>query len=490
MVLFLLLIAGNILAVTSGLNLNCTNDFDTLMSCYTDAHNCSGLRMTLLYINDHTRTGRCEFEACVRGCCCLTSLEFLAFRDKFTANVFKDGQSVHTQTILVDNTIKPPTPSVTSVEPINGIYRVHYRTNAKMSVREDLMAVVTFQKKGGNDKISERDEPSRGEKDESYFEIRSQNLEPNTAYVVSVKTYTSFGVYSDNSNEEDVPTNSSTNGGLIAVILCLSVAAIIISAAAFALSVKLKGKFWDKAAKNERPKILDIKPKKEVILTPESLSVYSLSVEPLVSKHSLTSSKEETLSESRSGQTSGISTASSSLDYADTRGEVCFDMEALLLEALRTDFPIFTPSFSPEEPAQVSASPPYKSLETTSSPMSFNNNIYFTSNNPNADEVNLQLTCDTAYHSSEGPPLEDFITSPHDSVTMETDMSYQSCGASGGAVSDSQTLPVNYGYQGFEKLVERSNSKTEECQSLVQGVDDPVPHVSNEMIVEPGYRCV
>uniref|UniRef100_A0A8C6WGG1 Uncharacterized protein n=1 Tax=Neogobius melanostomus TaxID=47308 RepID=A0A8C6WGG1_9GOBI len=327
--------------------------------------------------------------------------------------------------------------------------------------------------------------------DINYFDIVGQDLEPSTTYVVSVKTNTSSGVLSESSNvmaftTGKLTTASSSNVWLIAMILCLSVAAIAISALAFASFINVKGKLWDKAAKDKKPKLLDIKPNENVILKPESLKVHSLSVEPLVTKDSLTLSKESLSDGSgRSGHTSGISMASSSLAYAETQP---VDTEACVLAALQDVFPFFR-------------------FKKTSSPIVFDNKSYI-SNSPN-DDVHMQKTFDSGYHSSYGPTLHDFIIPPHVSANMEMDMSYQPCAQSGEASSPSQNLlPVVYGYQGFEKLVKQSNNMSstenaEECPSLIPGLTndtktaevDPshcviVPHVSNEIIVEDGYHCV
>lgn len=487
MVYFILLVLGNILVETSGLSLNCTNDFEKHMSCVTDAHDCSGLRMTL---NADWQSGVCEFKSGDRGCCCSANM-ILVVGDEYVATVYKDGQSIHSQTIPVYETIKPPAPVIKSVAPLNEIYQVQWKTNAKKSILDELRAIVTYQKKGDSHKSSEDIKPSTMQ-DMNYFNIG--HLEPNTTYVVSVKTYTTFKVFSDDSNKMEFTTgeqrSSSTNGGLLAIILCLSVGSIVISGLAFAFFVKLKGKFWDKAAKDEKPKLLDIKPNKKVILTPEALSVYSLSVEPLVQKDSLVLSKESLSDTSgRSGQTSGISTASSSLDYANTQP---VDIEACVLEFLKNAFPIFTPAedtLSSEKPIQCS--PIHPPLEEISSLTVFENEAYFRTKTSPADDLDTQITGDSGYHSSDGPALKNFINQPHVSAVMETDMSYQPCAQSGEASTDSQNpLPVVYSYQDFGKLVEQSNNmspieNTGECQTSVV-----IPHVSNDIIVDPGYHCV
>lgn len=496
MICFILLIVGNALAVTSELSLKCTNDLITTISCYTEAHNCSrlSLRMARLYNAYESMTGRCEFEACDRGCCCTTTLEFLSLRDTFSAEMFKDGQSLHNQTISIEDTFKPPAPSI-SVEQFSGIHKIQWCTNAKKYIRDDLEAVVTYQKKGSNSKTFEHRGQSTKVSESTKvncYEMYGPRLEPNTTYVLSVRTIRNPGVFSDSSNEKKFTTpleQTSTNGGLIALILCLSVAAIIVSAATFILIFRLKGKLWDKV-KEERPKILDFKPNKEVILRPESLSVTSLSVEPLIPKVSLTLSKES-LYFSSSGQTSGISSASSSPAYNDLHPE---DIGARVLEALGSVFPNFPAardtSSSDDPPQGNTSSPP---LEKTPSPIFLHNGCYFSNHQADStDDVDMQMNYDIGYNSSDCPPLHDFIAPPHASVAMETDMSYQSCAPSGEASGCSQNLPVIYGYQGFEKLVEQSNnmsSMQETVDSLIQGVSDAAPRISNEIIVDYGYHC-
>lgn len=444
------------LVETSGLSLNCTNDYDKLMSCNIDDNNCTRLKLTVL--NDG-QTETCAFESCVRGCCCSTEMD-LYYGDELLARVFKDGQIVHKQTFKVHETIKPKAPHIDTHSQSNGIYEIQWRTNMKTSIREQLRAIVTYWKKGDDNKISRHENITTYKEEDKYCSvIYGQDLEPSTTYVISVKTYTAFGLVSDNSNEMEFTTASSTNGGLIALILCLSVFAIVGSSVAFSSFFKLKGKLWDKAAKDEKPDILDFKPNKKAVLTPESLSVDSLSVEPLVSKNNLTLSKES-LSDysSRSGQTSGISTASSSLDYANTEP---VDMEACVLEALKNAFPIFTPA---EDICSLEG-------PKTFSPIVFDNIIYFSNEINSTEDVDLQTSRDR------GAVME--CTQPEEASS-----------------SSQNLLTVEYGYQEFEKLVEQSkNTSSVEKAGEYQSVMDQshcviIPHTSNDMIVDHGYHCV
>lgn len=370
---------------------------------------------------------------------------------------------------------------------------MQWKSNAVRFIREKLSAIVTYQKKDDLIKnstqtaVSEQREVSTSETDLNYFQIPGRDLEPSTTYVISVKTITRFGVASESSNAEFTTADPPTGGWLIAGILCLSVVAVLVSVGTFWCFIKLKGKFWDQV---EKPKLLNIKPK-HMILKPEPPLVQSVSVEPLVLKDDLSISKES-LSDSGggSGQTSDISTGSSSLDYANMQP---IDVEACVREALKNVFPDFTPAedkFSCEEPIQCSA--PFPPLEIASSPVVFYNKSYTSTMTSPNDDMDVQMTDDSGYHSSDGPPLHDFTFLPHVSTIMETDMSYQPCAQTGIATSDSSTLlPANYRYLDFETLVEQSNNissneNTEEClpPCLL------MPHVSNEMTVDHGYHCV
>lgn len=490
MLYLILLIVEHILVEASGLSLNCTNDYDKLMSCNTDAENCTRRTVTI-YDSDQRAT--CAFHSCVRGCCCSTKMKMLlSYGDEFSAEIFEDEQMVHSQTIKVEETIKPKAPHIDSFSQSHGIYQIKWRTNMRKPILGRLMANVTYKKIGGNIMISEPATVSTSD-DKNTFEILGRDLEPSTTYVIFVKTYTSFGFVSDSSNVVEFTTASApTYDWLIALILCLSVAAIVISGVLFTSFFKLKGKLWDKAASDTMPKLLDFKHSKKVILKPESLSVDSLSVEPPRSK-SLTLSKESLSDTSgRSGQTSGISTASSSLDYANTEP---LDIEAFVLEALKNALPNFVPSFSLEEPTQSSTLPP--PVEKTPCPIVFDNKSYLSTEINQNDDVNLQMTCDSGYHLSDGPTLHDFINPPHVSAVIEMDMSYQPCAQSEEASGDSlNLLPVIYSYQEFDKLVELSSNtssvrEAEDCQLVLdQSHFVLFPQTSNDIFVDHAYHCV
>lgn len=487
MVLFFLLVLGNILSATSGLNLNCSNDYDSTMVCHFDAQNCAEHNMTL---HNREATESCSFSKCVRGCCCSIKM-VLVYGETFEAKVLKRGLSVLSQTISIAETIKPQTPNITKVEKSNEIYRIHWTTNTKEFIRKLIMANVTYQKKGDNEKAFETVKPSTMS-DLNVYEILGTKLEQSATYVVRVSTYTDYGVYSDSSNEIEFTTSPSQNSVLIIIVLCISVIAVITSAVAFIFFMKLKGNLWDKAAKDKEPRLLQIQPKKEEILVPESLAIYSLSVESHVSKDSLTLSKESlTDSSGSTGQTSGISTGSgsSTFSYANTEPA---DIGAAVQEALRMALPTVN-AVSPLWPTESCKDSHVISLAATgNTQFDFDNESYsiYSHQSLNNDLENL-ITCDPGYHSSKGPTLHASNNPPPSLTIVSTDMLNQPCskseenllltlsGASSGLSTDSQhSLLVVYGYQAFQTEQPTSNTSghgseenlSEESQPWIEGL--------------------
>ncbi|XP_072321782.1 interleukin-4 receptor subunit alpha [Eucyclogobius newberryi] len=499
-----LIIAEILLFETSGFKLLCTNNQNTSISCHIDTTHYAEVKVKLtLNETESFETWTCAFDPCVGGCCCEIDVTPIMLLDNiFLAEIYVGEQRVHSQTINALKTFKPPNPFIISVDKINESYQVKWRTNTERALREDLWAVVTFQKKGDKPKKSEILRMSTVE-DINYYEILGQDLEPGTTYAVSVKTYTRYNVSSDSSKEVEFTT--ARNGVIIAVILSLCVVSIVVSAVLFAAFIKLKGKLWDNAVKVEKPKLLNIKPKKQMILTSESLLVHSFSVEPLVPRKSLTSSKES-LSNScgGSGQTSGMSSASSSPEYANTE-PLDIDIEAVVMEAIQNDLRMFTPSMHAPGSGEPKPNWVFFPSETTAVPLVFENTCYMTQSPKMTCDVGRPVASDSSYHSSDAPRIQDLLIPPHVS-TIETDMSYQPCPQSeeaSNAAGSHIFLPVVYGFQDFERQSNNVLSgHNSECPSLITGFTNilqtsdmgqfqvGIPQVSDEIIVDSGYHSV
>ncbi|XP_044198753.1 uncharacterized protein LOC122974723 isoform X3 [Thunnus albacares] len=234
LILFLL---GNIASVAlsdldneTGLNLVCTNDFEDLMSCHFDAQNCTEYNLTLRS-NDGYGEQRCIVKQCDTGrCCCSVKMKP---GETHTATVFKGGQSVESKVISITASVKPKAPTIISVNESNGNFRVEWTANTNSnSLRSRLSAQVTYHKKGDTKEVSENITTAivNGP---NYYEILGKHLEPSTTYLVSVKSYTNIsGLFSDSSEEHEFKTPASRHALLLAVIICLSFAAVIITSVA------------------------------------------------------------------------------------------------------------------------------------------------------------------------------------------------------------------------------------------------------------------
>ncbi|XP_044199137.1 uncharacterized protein LOC122974926 isoform X3 [Thunnus albacares] len=233
LVLFLL---GNIASVAlsdldneTGLNLDCTNDLEDLMSCHFDAQNCTEYNLTLRS-NDGYGERRCIIKQCDTGRCCCSVKMILIPGETHTATVFKGGQSVESKVISITASVKPKAPTIISVKGSNGNFRVEWTANTNSnSLRSRLSAQVTYHKKGDTKEVSENITTAivNGP---NYYEILGKHLEPSTTYLVSMKSYTSIsGLFSDSSEEHEFKTPASRRTLLLAVIICLSIAAVIIA---------------------------------------------------------------------------------------------------------------------------------------------------------------------------------------------------------------------------------------------------------------------
>ncbi|XP_067449759.1 uncharacterized protein [Thunnus thynnus] len=233
LILFLL---GNIASVAlsdldneTGLNLDCTNDLEGLMSCHFDAQNCTEYNLTLRS-NDGYGEQRCIIKQCDTGRCCCSVIMILIPGETHTATVFKGGQSVESKVISITDSVKPKAPTIISVKRSNGNFRVEWTANTNSnSLRSRLSAQVTYHKKGDTKEVSENITTAivNGP---NYYEILGKHLEPSTTYLVSMKSYTSIsGLFSDSSEEHEFRTPASRRALLLAVIICLSIAAVIIA---------------------------------------------------------------------------------------------------------------------------------------------------------------------------------------------------------------------------------------------------------------------
>ncbi|XP_039650419.1 uncharacterized protein LOC120555626 isoform X2 [Perca fluviatilis] len=469
-----LLILVNI--TTAGQTLDCTNDYESQVFCHFEAQNCSEYKLTFLsnsgYGEKHSNFKQCD----TAQCCSVHQEEILVAGESFTATVWKGGDRIESKIINVTDSIKPKTPTIVSVKESNGNFHVKWKQNVKKSLRDNLSANVTYHKKGDAKKVSAIVTPTTLN-EFGYYEILGRGLEPSTTYVVSVTNQIDLsGKFSDSSEEREFTTPMSSTVLSLVIIISLGFAAIIITVALSGCYVKLKTKWWDTAAKCPNPKLLIMHPGEQEVLKPVPPIISSVCVEPLVPDDSKPWSKES-LRDTSSGslqQSSGISTGSSGLSYANTEPNVIACVQDALLKALPNISPIshlITNSFTEVNQDSGLLSSSYNPCGVRANDMSsgscgFENKTYSILI-PSGPHQNLtdnselptdtEMLCDSEYHPSVGDvtcvdqhtpacPLVNFP--PVVLSLMPTDMSYQQSNADSGEFSyaeDSSLSSVSSG---------------------------------------------
>ncbi|XP_031169948.1 uncharacterized protein LOC116060507 isoform X1 [Sander lucioperca] len=455
-----LLILGNITTALSGQTLDCTNDYESLVFCHFEAQNCSEYKLTFRSNNENGEK-HSNFKPCdTAQCCSVHQEEILVVGESFTATVWKGGNHIESKIINVTDSIKPKTPTIVSVNESNGNFHVKWKQNVKESLRDNLAANVTYHKKGDAKKVYAVVKPTTLD-EFGYYEILGRNLDPSTTYAVSVKSYLDLsGKFSDSSEEWEFTTRNSMEPTSsivlpLVIIISLSFAAIIISAAINGCYVKLKTKWWDTVAKCPNPKLLIMHPGEQEVLKPVPPIISSVCVEPLVPDDSKLWSKESLRESSGSlQQSSGISTGSSGLSYANTEPNVIACVQDALLKALPNISPIshfITNSFTEVNQDSGLLSPSYNPCGVRADDMSsgscgFENKTYsiLIPSGPHQNLTDAEMLCDCAYHPSAGDvtcadqhapacPLVNFP--PVVLPLMPTDMSYQQSNADPGGFS-------------------------------------------------------
>ncbi|KAM6950442.1 uncharacterized protein PEZ65_000251 [Lycodopsis pacificus] len=494
---FVLLILGNIATALSGQHLECTNDYTTGFFCHFGAQNCTEYSLTLRG-NDFNENGSSTFTQCDNGRCCCSVKISLYLGETHTATVQKGDKIIKSQIISVTDTIKPNTPTIRSVEKSDGNFEVTWDTHMAPYIRTELTHYLTYYKKGDT-KTEPAVTPTTNNEWNSY-EILGRHLDPSTTYVVSVKT-NYRGKFSDSSKEVEFTTAMSPFILALVIIISLSFAAVIISGVIFICYVKLKTKWRDAVAKCPNPKLGVIHPSKPKVLEPGTIFVSPACVEILVPDDSKLWSKGS-LGDTSSGslqQSSGISSGSSCLSYANTEPA---DIIASVDDALKKVFANFGP-FSPLTTKDSGLlSSPYNPCGVRADDMScwssgFDNKTYsiLIPSCPHqiltdSSEVQTpaEMLCDSAYRPSAGDivtcvdlqaPTCPLVNSlPGVPSIMPMDMSYQQRNADSGAFShaeDSSLSAVSSGTNTIGSCDPVSRVEAN-CESSEEAVRDATKH--------------
>ncbi|XP_067449711.1 uncharacterized protein [Thunnus thynnus] len=442
LILFLL---GNIASVAlsgldneTGLNLDCTNDLEDLMSCDFDAQNCTEYNLTLRSNNGYGEQ-HCIIKQCDTGRCCCSVEMILTSGETHNATVFKGGQSVESKVISITDSVKPKAPTIISVEESNGNFRVEWTANTNSnSLRSRLSAQVTYHKKGDTKEVAAIiDGPN-------YFEILGKHLEPSTTYLVSMKSYTSIsGLFSDSSEEHEFRTPAYRHALLSAVIICLSIAAVIITSVALGCFEILKAKWRDTLSKCPNPELLDIHPGEQKVLKQLQTNFSSVSIDTAVVNNSeprLMASLTESSSEMSTGFSSAI------IEPADIKAGVRDALSkafAHIGPRSSVTAPLLTESNEDSGLLSATYNPCVTADDLKNSPQSTDfDNMTYLIRIPSCQIMmnNSEMFCDSVYHPSEGdmmtcpdkqapvcpdPVQQNIILPAVVSSLMPTDMSYQ-----------------------------------------------------------------
>uniref|UniRef100_A0A3Q3WPS2 Uncharacterized protein n=1 Tax=Mola mola TaxID=94237 RepID=A0A3Q3WPS2_MOLML len=244
-----------------------------------------------------------------------------------------------------------------------------------------------------------------------------------------------------------------SQGVLAAIIITsLSIAAVVISGAIYGCYLKLKAMWWDTVGKCPNPKLLDMHPSKH-----EDFFATSLAVSLTISFVFRLKESQGDTSGGSPQQSSGISTGSSCLSYANAEPiDIIAGVQDALGKAFANISPISPLTTSPlaefnknnglfSSPSNLCG---VKPDDINSGSSSFDNRTYsilipslpqHIKEEVSEVRTTAELPCDSAYHPSEGdivfcadqqlPACPLFTSPPVVPSLLATDMSYQQCNA-------------------------------------------------------------
>ncbi|XP_029914332.1 uncharacterized protein LOC115364060 [Myripristis murdjan] len=238
------------------------------------------------------KKGPCQFN----GTCNCSTKFYPVLGTSFSVTLHKGSEELGSKELQVHKIWRPKTPTITSVtQSRNGNYEVRWNNNYELTaIYEFLSYTVTYGKKG--------ETPQNFTTKDMYYEIPENKLEPNTIYVVSVRTHTNLNNrISARSDKYEFKTSLSPYMILMLVIASLSVAAIIITTFMFIYCSRIKEKLWDEVAELQNPSFFNIHPGEPKILQPPETSFSKLLVLPCDSDEDASWSDDSPADTSSSG---------------------------------------------------------------------------------------------------------------------------------------------------------------------------------------------
>lgn len=237
---------------TNGVDLHCSTDYkrmyngQKLLYCHfsSEKFNCSSYSMEIKTTETNDWNG-CIFKegessSKITKCDCSTSMT-LIMGEHLTTKLLRAGKLLNSKNISVRDSIKLKGPTITAVEPYtNGNFLVKWKTNyEKDEFGIDLITKLMYKKKGEKDWVTQTTQFY-------FYEILGRDLDPNSHYILTVRTTINNTVISSDASEErDMTTSVSFYGLYKIVITALIFIAVGFTCALFWCYVRFKSKWWD-----------------------------------------------------------------------------------------------------------------------------------------------------------------------------------------------------------------------------------------------------
>uniref|UniRef100_A0A3P9P8F6 Uncharacterized LOC103462758 n=1 Tax=Poecilia reticulata TaxID=8081 RepID=A0A3P9P8F6_POERE len=210
------------------------NDYDKVF-CRLGVKQCS---QYTLNVDDTYNKYNCPLEKCdSEQCCCSTVFDPVS--SEFSVKVFEGvNERVINSTTFYVLKIKPKTPTNVSVNETEGIYTVYWKTDMN-EVLDKPTAEVNIYKNGALWKVR----PHFQVVFITNYQINGQDLEPDTVYMISVRSFTRYSnKFSDTSKEYKIKTPSAPTPILLWIIISLSVFLIILIVSIYICFPPFKGR--------------------------------------------------------------------------------------------------------------------------------------------------------------------------------------------------------------------------------------------------------
>ncbi|KAL6457238.1 hypothetical protein MHYP_G00342010 [Metynnis hypsauchen] len=223
-------------------DLKCFNDYDTEMKCHmiSDKLHCPAFKLSVFH--EINKTYSCSFEHFPpKTCECKFQVSGFVITENFAATLYRGEKLLFTKTINTGESIKPKRPTIVSVNQTeNGDFHITWNTSYNEAFSASLSTELTYGVKGS--KVNMSINSLQG----FHYEIVNRNLQPNSDYVVRVRTeFNNSSIFSDYSQPYEFRTFVSIDTVLKILTPILCIILIIFISTTFCCYIKIKRELWD-----------------------------------------------------------------------------------------------------------------------------------------------------------------------------------------------------------------------------------------------------